>query len=77
MNNKGADQTVRMRRLVCSFVVSKPPKKVFLRRGPIKKSLVMDSQIELSWQDTSFVYQQHVFYSNAATGNDSYFVCLV
>ena len=29
MNNKGADQTARMRRLVCGFVVCKPPKTGF------------------------------------------------
>ena len=29
-NNKGADQTVRMRRLVCACVVRKPPKTGFL-----------------------------------------------
>ena len=32
-NNKGADQTARMRRLVCAFVVRKPPKPGFSRRG--------------------------------------------
>ena len=30
-NNKGADQTARMRRLVCACVVRKPPKTVFSR----------------------------------------------
>ena len=35
MNNKGADQTVRMRRLVCTFVVRKPPKIGFLVLRPI------------------------------------------
>ena len=30
MNNKGADQTARMRRLVCDFVVRKPRKTGFL-----------------------------------------------
>ena len=29
-NNKGADQTARMRRLVCASVVRKPPKTGFL-----------------------------------------------
>ena len=33
-NNKGADQTVRMRRLVCAFVVSKQQIQGFSRRGP-------------------------------------------
>ena len=33
-NNKGADQSARMRRLVWVFVVRKQPKTVFSRRGP-------------------------------------------
>ena len=37
MNNKGADQTARMRRLVCAFVVHKPPKTGFLASRPKKK----------------------------------------
>ena len=32
--NKGADYTVGMCRLVCAFVVRKPPKKVFLASTP-------------------------------------------
>ena len=35
MNNKGADQSERMRRLVCPFVVRKPPKAGFLASRPI------------------------------------------
>ena len=31
VNNKGADQIARMRRLVCAFVVRKPPKTGFSR----------------------------------------------
>ena len=34
VNNKGADLFERMRRLICTFVVNKPPKTGFLRRGP-------------------------------------------
>ena len=34
-NKKGADQTVRMRRLVCACVVHKPPKTGFLTSRPI------------------------------------------
>ena len=34
-NNKGADQTARMRRLVCACVVRKPPKIGFLTTRPI------------------------------------------
>ena len=33
-NNKGADQTARMRRLVCAFVVRQQKSQGFLRRGP-------------------------------------------
>ena len=34
VNNKGADQTVRMRRLVCAFVVHKQQYQGFSRHGP-------------------------------------------
>ena len=34
-NNKGTDQTARMRRLVCACVVCKPPKTGFLASRPI------------------------------------------
>ena len=34
-NNKGADQTARMRRLVCACVVRKPPKTGFLATAPV------------------------------------------
>ena len=34
-NNKDADQTARMRRLVCAFVVHNPPKTGFLATRPI------------------------------------------
>ena len=38
VNNKGADQTARMRRLVCDCVVKKKPRRqVFSRRGPYIK----------------------------------------
>ena len=33
-NNKGADQTARMRRLICACVVRKPPKTGFLATRP-------------------------------------------
>ena len=36
-NNKGANQTAHMCRLVCSFVVRKPPKTGFLVSSPIFK----------------------------------------
>ena len=34
VNNKGADQTARMRRLVCVFVVRIQQSQVISRRGP-------------------------------------------
>ena len=34
-NNKGTDQTVRMRRIVCAFVVCNPPKTGFLALRPV------------------------------------------
>ena len=34
VNNKGADQTAWMRRLVCAFIVRKAQRKVFSCRGP-------------------------------------------
>ena len=40
-NNKGADQTARMRRLVCACVVRKPPMTVFLATRPISKDITM------------------------------------
>ena len=39
-NNKGADQTARMRKLVCACVVRKPPKTGFLTLWPISKVLL-------------------------------------
>ena len=33
-NNNGADQSARMRRLVCAFIVRKHPKTVFLEARP-------------------------------------------
>ena len=39
-NNKGADQSARMRRLVCVCVVRKPPKTGFLALRPILSMLL-------------------------------------
>ena len=38
-NSKGADQTARMRRLVCAFVVRNPRRQVFSRCGPNGKQI--------------------------------------
>ena len=43
-NNKGADQTARMRRLVCAIVFRKPPKTGFLMSRP-KKSKYYDQTL--------------------------------
>ena len=42
-NNKGADQTVRMGRLVCTFDVCKPPKTGFLTSRP-KYCMLIEEQ---------------------------------
>ena len=38
-NNKGTDQTAQMHRLVCAFIVRKPPKTGFLASGPFNVRL--------------------------------------
>ena len=45
MSNKGADQTARMRRLVCTFVVLKPPKTDFLASRPIYFGIELFKQL--------------------------------
>ena len=43
-NNKGAEQTAQMRRLVSAYVFRKPPKTVFSRRGPyVRKPLELNN----------------------------------
>ena len=44
-NNKGADQTARMRRLVCAFVVRKPPMSGFL--VPVESLNVLEHILHL------------------------------
>ena len=41
MNNKGVDQTARMRRLICAFVVRMQLCQVFLLRGPYNDQLCL------------------------------------
>ena len=41
LNNKGADQTVRMHRLVCAFVVRRQLIQVFSRQGPLKTHIIL------------------------------------
>ena len=44
-NDKGADQSARsMHRLVCAFVVRKPPRQVFSRQGPVDLRKYWDKQ---------------------------------
>ena len=47
VNNKGADQIARMRRLVCAFVVRKPQRQVFLVARPKSLYGVKSKQIKL------------------------------
>ena len=47
MNNKGADQTVWMCRLVCAFVVRKHQRQVFSRRGPYESNQELDSNFKI------------------------------
>ena len=49
MNNKGADQTARMRRLVCAFVVRKHQRQVFLRRDPNKIYNINNYELSISY----------------------------
>ena len=39
-NNKGADQSARMRRLVCAFVGCQPPKTGFLASWPLMMAVL-------------------------------------
>ena len=39
VNNKRADQTARMRRLICTFIVCRPQTQEFSRRGPYENEL--------------------------------------
>ena len=59
VNNKGADQTALMRRLVCACVVRKPPKTGFLKSRPIFWGY--SKELSLSRWDNSFEYPQHEF----------------
>ena len=47
-NNKGVDQTARMRRLVCAFVVHKQQFQGFSRRGPY------DDEAQASWPPPAY-----------------------
>ena len=61
MNNKGADQTARMRRLVCACVVCKPLKTGFLALRPI---FFMSSVVQLVYQHLHDLASQAGFYGN-------------
>ena len=39
VNNKGADQFAQMRRMVCTFVIHKPRRQGFSRRGPYSQTV--------------------------------------
>ena len=65
-NNKGADQTARMRRLVCAFVVCKPPNTGFLESRPISHcSLAGISEAVYQYlMHTCFIRNWHLCYLN-------------
>ena len=48
MNNKGADQTAQVRRLLCAFVVRKLQSQGFSRRGPY------DIEAKASWPPSKY-----------------------
>ena len=47
MTDKGVDQTARMRRQVCAFVVRKPPKTGFIVSTPISNHISISKQNQL------------------------------
>ena len=42
MNNKGADQSARIHRLVCTIVIPKPGRQFFSRPGPYNAAFILD-----------------------------------
>ena len=60
MNNKGADQTVLMYRLVCTFVICMQQNQIFSQRGSndvdIKRSGVKEVKIHQSYHHFSNQY---------------------
>ena len=66
-NNKGADQTLWMRRLVCACVVPKPPKTGFLASRPILPKLLIYMcltltalMIRLRWQSINLHFARTI-----------------
>ena len=54
MNKKGTDQTARMRSLPCAFVVCKPRRQVFSRRGPYS---LRDDGLEFHFFNVFIMFQ--------------------
>ena len=73
MNNKGADQTAQMRRLVCVCVVREPPKTGFLGLRPILSCIVAESNI---WTISHYSYLaeglQVDSFTHKISGQDQY-----
>ena len=68
MNNKGADQNARMRRLVCAFVVRKHRRQGFSRRAPFTFLPIMhqykfDQNPSICSEDIVRVKKLHLHYS--------------
>ena len=82
-NNKGADQSVQMRRLVCAFVVHKPRRQVFSYGGTYYVRLeFLDSLHTSSFFSKMCLYaknlRQYLMESNqnCMGHNEDYFVCI-
>ena len=56
-NNKGVDQSARMRRLVCACVVRKTPKTGFLTSRPTQ-SLLMVGKYQICFRSPTFFWRK-------------------
>ena len=71
MNNKGADQTARMRRLICAFVVRKGQKQVFSWRGSNDKPAQSIKWIEPRHEKTRLLDFDYVILKPACTATQT------
>ena len=56
MNDKGVNQTTRMHRLVCAFVVSKQQSQGFSHQGPY------DVEAQASWPPPAYKLESYALY---------------
>ena len=63
-NNEGADQTARMRRLVCACVVRKPPKTGFLTSRPILDYILAGYELESYNNHFTIHFRENIITSN-------------